>query len=130
MHFNEYQNAAAKTASYPQRGTVVGLMYTALGRTGEGGELANKIKKMFRDGLSVEDVRDFVKKELGDWLRYVAETASNSAFLSTKWRRKMSPNGLPAKREECLAASGTIGSRVFALECKKGRVLSCLMALR
>ena len=76
MNFSDYQKAAAQTAIYPQRGEVVGLMYTALGFAGEGGELANKIKKMLRDGLPVEGIQDFAKKELGDMLWYVAETAS------------------------------------------------------
>ena len=76
MNFSDYQKAAAKTAIYPQRLEVVGLMYTALGLAGESGELANKIKKMLRDNLAKEDIREFAKKELGDILWYIAETAN------------------------------------------------------
>jgi NTP pyrophosphatase (non-canonical NTP hydrolase) len=76
MNFSEYQKSAAKTAIYPMRCTLNGLMYTTLGLVGEGGELANKVKKMYRDNLTVDDFQEFVKKELGDVLWYVSETAS------------------------------------------------------
>lgn len=76
MTFNEYQEAASETAVYPARGGAVGIMYAALGLNGESGEVAEKIKKMIRDGLPHEDVRETIKKELGDVLWYVAELAA------------------------------------------------------
>ncbi len=80
MDFNEYQKKAASTANYPV-GTPDGLppgLYTALGLNGEAGEVAEKIKKLWRDGLgalSRDDVRDAIRKELGDVLWYLSETA-------------------------------------------------------
>lgn len=76
MTFNEYQEAAARTAVYPDRGGQVGIMYAALGLNGESGEVAEKIKKMIRDALPVAEVREVVKKELGDVLWYAAELAT------------------------------------------------------
>ena len=46
MNFNEYQEKALSTAIYPKE---IGLIYTTLGLVGEAGEIANKVKKVFRD---------------------------------------------------------------------------------
>ena len=53
MDFNEYQQAAAKTAIYPQRMAVV---YPTLGLAGETGEVAEKVKKTFRDNEGNFDI--------------------------------------------------------------------------
>lgn len=84
MDFTEYQRASAETMIYPHalEHDVRGLMYVALGLSGEAGELANKIKKLYRDaddpvsGLTVSDVREALIKELGDVLWYAAAFAS------------------------------------------------------
>lgn len=90
MEFDEYQDAAKNTAIYPNKNTVSGLMYTALGLTGEAGEIANKIKKIYRDELYYviatadspsshtayaykPDVVDTIQKEIGDVLWYCAQ---------------------------------------------------------
>jgi NTP pyrophosphatase (non-canonical NTP hydrolase) len=65
---NEYQSEACTTAVYPQ---AKGLEYTALGLAGEAGEIANKVKKVLRDGASAYDP-DALANELGDVLWYVA----------------------------------------------------------
>jgi len=71
MTFNEYQEKASKTAIYPEQ---FKLVYPALGLAGEAGEVAEKVKKLIRDGtLQVEDL----KKELGDVLWYVSAPASD-----------------------------------------------------
>lgn len=78
MTFDEYQEHAATTAIYPERGAIGGLAYTVLGINGEAGEIAEKLKKVIRDkhGI-VNEVRTYeLAKELGDVLWYVAETAS------------------------------------------------------
>ncbi len=51
MDFKEYQEAASKTAIYPP---IFNVLYPALGLAGEGGELANKIKKLLRDKFSAK----------------------------------------------------------------------------
>ena len=71
MTFDEYQAEARKTAIYPKE---FGLGYVALGLSGEAGEVANKVKKVYRDGngvLSLED-RHAIVEELGDLCWYCA----------------------------------------------------------
>jgi NTP pyrophosphatase (non-canonical NTP hydrolase) len=72
--FNEYQDIAAQTAKYNKVVDVPGV-YTALGLNGEAGEVAEKIKKYWRDGGSYPETREAVRKELGDVLWYLAMTA-------------------------------------------------------
>lgn len=75
MTFGEYQNTAAKTAVYPKD---YGLGYTVLGLAGEAGEVANKVKKIYRDNdgyASLIDI-DSIHKELGDCLWYIAAIAT------------------------------------------------------
>ena len=63
---NDYQRAAASTAIYPSTAAVV---YPALGLAGEAGEVANKVKKIIRDGTFN---RESIADELGDCLWYIA----------------------------------------------------------
>lgn len=75
MTFNEYQEHAEKTAVYPSK---IGMAYTALGLAGEAGEVANKVKKVYRDASGrlgpVERVA--ISDELGDCLWYLASLAN------------------------------------------------------
>jgi len=66
MSLNEYQKLAQKTAIYKSTHSV---LYPALGLAGEAGEVANKVKKMLRDG---NFDRQAVADEVGDVLWYVA----------------------------------------------------------
>ncbi|MCA9423661.1 MAG: nucleoside triphosphate pyrophosphohydrolase family protein [Candidatus Omnitrophica bacterium] len=70
MNFDEYQNRAKSFAMYPDE---VELAYLTLGLSGEAGEIANKVKKVFRDGREIS--REDMKSELGDVLWYVANLA-------------------------------------------------------
>lgn len=77
---NEYQALAMRSAIYPGRGATSGVAYTALGLAGEAGEVANKVKKVLRDGrndmVSERQNRyDQIASELGDVLWYVAAVA-------------------------------------------------------
>lgn len=47
MNFTEYQQKSRATAKYPVIGH--GVIYPTLGLTNEAGEVAGKIKKVFRD---------------------------------------------------------------------------------
>ena len=76
MDFIEYQDKARNTAKYPVIGDRV--IYPTLGLTNEAGEVAGKIKKVFRDkgGLISPADREALKAELGDVLWYLAQVAT------------------------------------------------------
>ena len=69
MDFNEFQN---KTDTFIKDSVKGNLYYFSLGLTGESGEVADKVKKLLRDGKM-----DWLElgKELGDVLFYVAQIA-------------------------------------------------------
>lgn len=73
LTFEDYQIGAAKTAIYPGKGTIMGLLYVALG-LGETGEVQGKVKKILRDsgGIVTDEKRMQIAAELGDVLWYVA----------------------------------------------------------
>lgn len=72
--FDDYELAVARTAIYPDDS---GLVYTALGLTGEAGEYAEKIKKYLRDGVLDKKL---AAKELGDVLWYITRAAHHLGF--------------------------------------------------
>jgi NTP pyrophosphatase (non-canonical NTP hydrolase) len=76
MDFNDYQSKSRKTAKYPAIGHPV--IYPALGLVNEAGEVAGKIKKVFRDkdGQISDETRQALKAELGDVLWYIAQVAT------------------------------------------------------
>ena len=76
MNFNNYQTKSRKTAKYPAIGHPV--IYPTLGLVNEAGEVAGKIKKVFRDkdGQINAETRDALKAELGDVLWYLAQVAT------------------------------------------------------
>lgn len=72
MELNDYQTTAAKTAIYPEEHA---LTYPALGLVGEAGEVANKVKKLIRDGVDPDTYdakRLEIADEVGDVLWYIA----------------------------------------------------------
>jgi NTP pyrophosphatase (non-canonical NTP hydrolase) len=71
VEFTAYQNQAGVTARYP---AAIGLLYVALGLAGEVGEVANKIKKVYRDsgGEVTEASRAAIADEAADCLWYLA----------------------------------------------------------
>lgn len=74
--FNSYQRSASKTAIYPHEHKI---LYPALGLAGEAGEVANKVKKLVRDGPEnrPEDWREQIASEIGDVLWYCAALATD-----------------------------------------------------
>ena len=71
----EYQEKAAETAIFPKQKA---LEYITLGLTGEAGEIANKVKKLIRDGAdeeTLEQKKVEIGYELGDVLWYCAMLA-------------------------------------------------------
>jgi len=75
MDLNAYQQAAGRTALYPDRGQ--NPLYPTLGLCGEAGEVADKVKKVLRDdgGVFSTERRQAIALELGDVLWYVAQLA-------------------------------------------------------
>ena len=71
--FDEYQKESRKTWGLVH--TDHPIVYPTLGLTNEAGELAGKVKKLFRDkgGQIGEEDRQALKKELGDVLWYLAQ---------------------------------------------------------
>jgi len=76
MDFNDYQKDSRKTALYPDIGHPV--IYPTLGLVNEAGEVAGKIKKVFRDKdghISAETLHN-LESELGDVLWYLAQMST------------------------------------------------------
>jgi len=76
LSFDTYQMDTFNTAKYPDcgEGTALALAYVALGLAGEGGEIANKVKKILRDdnGVVSDEKRQVILAEAGDVLWYLA----------------------------------------------------------
>jgi NTP pyrophosphatase (non-canonical NTP hydrolase) len=75
MQGNEYQSRALETAIYPNQGQ--NFIYPALGLVGEAGEVAEKVKKIIRDGdgFLTDTDKEKIAKELSDVCWYVAVLA-------------------------------------------------------
>jgi NTP pyrophosphatase (non-canonical NTP hydrolase) len=71
-----YQKVAITTAIYPREQAII---YPTLGLTGEAGEVANKVKKIIRDGSDSKDEKlvSEIKSEIGDCLWYIAVLADD-----------------------------------------------------
>jgi len=81
MNFDEFQARSSKTAIYPEE---YGLEYTVLGLASEAGEVAGKLKKYIRDGMTRSELQTALVAELGDVLWYVAAVATEiDVHLST-----------------------------------------------
>lgn len=78
MKLNEYQEQAGETAVYPEIGSYpIGVFYATLGLAGEAGEVADQVKKSWRNNGELTDSRrEKIKDELGDVMWYVAQLAT------------------------------------------------------
>ncbi|MDH3943587.1 MAG: nucleoside triphosphate pyrophosphohydrolase family protein [Anaerolineae bacterium] len=74
--FDTYQTESRKSAVYPAIAHPV--VYPTLGLVNEAGEVAGKVKKIFRDneGVIGDKERKKLKSELGDVLWYLAQTCT------------------------------------------------------
>lgn len=104
MTFDEYQTAALRTCGNPD------ARILALGMTGEAGEVADLIKKIYGHGHPVD--RDKIAKEIGDLLWYCATlshfygftlsqvAAGNIAKLRARYPNGFSTEASQAKADE------------------------------
>jgi NTP pyrophosphatase (non-canonical NTP hydrolase) len=78
MNLAEYQSQATYFRTY-DRGQLGNLMYAVLGLNGEAGEVAEKVKKLLRDNDEqiTPEVREALRKELGDVLWYLSACATD-----------------------------------------------------
>jgi NTP pyrophosphatase (non-canonical NTP hydrolase) len=76
MDFRTYQERSRATARYPDAGR--NPIYPTLGLCGETGEVAEKVKKVLRDGNGQFEgpIREALALELGDVLWYLAQLAT------------------------------------------------------
>lgn len=74
--FNEYQDRIKPTELWPK---TMGPSYPIIGLSGEVGEVANEIKKMYRDdhGSLTPERKEKITEEMGDVLWYLASLASS-----------------------------------------------------
>lgn len=105
MDFNKYQETAVETAIYPDTHRI---LYPALGMAGEAGEVANKVKKIIRDGTEnmPDDWKDQLASEIGDVLWYCAALANDLgmplALIAAQNRDKL----LERKQKGTISGSG------------------------
>ena len=76
-NLNNYQMQARKFAIYPER---MKITYPALGLAGEAGEVADKVKKIFRDNRDDPRFKGEIAREIGDVLWYCAALADDLGF--------------------------------------------------
>lgn len=82
--FNVYQAKAGQTAIYPESGTgsFNAVAYAVLGLSNEAGEVAGKLKKVWRDdqGQLTHPRKAAIADELGDVLWYLAAVANELGY--------------------------------------------------
>lgn len=76
-NLNNYQMQAREFAIYPERMKVV---YPALGLAGEAGEVADKVKKIYRDDRTDAKFLAEIAKEIGDVMWYCSVLAEDLGF--------------------------------------------------
>ena len=104
--FSAYQQAAARTGA--PIATDHPIVYPTLGLVNEAGEVAGKVKKIFRDrhGVITDADREALTLELGDVLWYLSELASASipsrSCLTSNMCSIIEPGTDPQKSPESL----------------------------
>ncbi len=83
MNLKEYQEKARSTAIYhvgENYDPSICMIYPGLGLVGECGEVAEKIKKLYRDdnGKLTDERKEALKKELGDCCWYLSNVCSDT----------------------------------------------------
>jgi|TARA_Y100000310_G_C20391035_1_gene672780 NTP pyrophosphatase (non-canonical NTP hydrolase) len=104
--FDMYQKEALETAIYPDKGKC--LFYPALGLAGEAGEVAEKVKKIYRDkkGEVSELDKEQLILELGDVLWYIAALADEVDICLSEVVEENLTKLLDRKKRNRLGGSG------------------------
>ena len=119
INFNEYQEACKETAiylnkvkeKYPELPEeivkILGVSYVGLG-LGESSEVQGKIKKIIRDagGIITDEVKENIKKELGDCLWYVAGICTELGISMNEVAESNITKLLDRKKRDVLGGSG------------------------
>ena len=97
MTLNQYQYGALETAVYPEDKRII---YPTLGLVGESGEVAEKVKKVYRDNKSefTTERKEAIALEIGDVLWYCA-TLSNDLGYSLEEVAQMNLDKLHSRKE-------------------------------
>ncbi len=99
MQFEEYQEKAAST---DLKTSIAGnrIVYYVLGLVDEAGEVAGKIKKLYRDkeGKLDDEYKKLIAKELGDVLWYLSALSRKLGF-SLSQIAEMNLNKLNSRKE-------------------------------
>ena len=105
MDFNSYQRVAVTTAIYPAQHKI---LYPALGLAGEAGEVANKVKKIIRDGTDTmpDDWKEQIGSEIGDVLWYCAALANDLGISLGRIAAQNEIKLAKRKREGMISGSG------------------------
>ena len=98
MDFNDYQEAASKTATYPDDVALKGLIYCTLGLTGEAGEFANKVKKIVRGDKTLDQTLGFRLNEYWHYMKLDCLTWNLPRRVNSDFSRKPWPKG-PSVRQ-------------------------------
>lgn len=82
LSLDDYQKHSLRTAQYPK--TPLSILYPAIGVSGEAGEILEKVKKLWRAGLTdseiTEDQKMAILGEVGDCLWYLAQICTELEF--------------------------------------------------
>lgn len=92
MNVEEYQKWTRTTAKYPKESATFepSIPYLVMGLSGEGGEVANKYKKIIRDKsgvISDSDASEIIS-ELGDVLWYIARLSDEMGYTLSDVMKK------------------------------------------
>ena len=100
-----YQQLCTETQIYPREHAV---FYPALGLAGEAGEVANKVKKIIRDGTDTlpDDWKEQIGSEIGDVLWYCAALANDLGISLGKIAAQNEKKLAKRKREGMISGSG------------------------
>ena len=125
MTTTEYQKIIEMTAIYPRE---IGLAYCTMGLVGEAGEVANKVKKIYRDqdGHIVKENVDQLKGEIGDVLWYITALA-NEIGVSLEDIMEANYSKLIKRREtDTLGGSGDDREEQQDEPIKDGDTVACV----